>query len=442
MAKKLYGAAAKAHAKRLAKLRRRKTRKNPARKRRRRTTAAAKRRRPARRRTAARKNPTRRRRRAVAAAPRRRRRTAARKNPTRRRRRAVAAAPRRRRRYRRNPSDKPKLTKTQRRHRTKWKAIRRRASKGPGSRGGSPARGIRGLWKARRSIIYQKGYGNAAARNFMKRYRMRSNPRGALIDSVKMAIPVAGSMYAAKAAVTALDKQFEAQLARLGKFSKPVLAGAVLAAGAFITARIKAPMVQQNRQHILMGLGVNLLDTSLRSLMPEQYKKYLGASVDDAAKDAVKNGDSAAPTGGFWSTGDIYDQGLSEYVEMGQYEAELGEYVQLGAEEELGELYHDDLSEYVELGAFEAELGADDVAPLPSATAPNALPMPKQGPASQIGSGIGTPWNALVGRVPRRSMVAAVPAKSFVKAVPSAQPSRFDKMSSLYTGIFRGGFGC
>lgn len=284
--------------------------------------------------------------------------------------------------------------------------LRRKARKRITRRKG---RGTRSLRRARRTIKYQRQYGSSAARAFMRRYKMRTNPGKAVIDSIKRAVPVVASIYGTRWLSQQAIPRIPG-LDRLGGHVKPVGALLMLVGGAFLTKRVK--FLSRWRNDILLGMGINVIDTALSTYMPASVKAQMGMLGDDeniydrALGEYVQLGNA---------------DGMGEYVQLGNYVSEMGEYVQLGAEEELG------MEE--ELG-IEEELGLAGV---------------EYGPASQIGTGIGSNWGpvdrpgGLTRRVPRRAFAAPVPSRSFVKQVPEAGPG-FDKLSRLYTGVFAGGF--
>lgn len=391
---KLRGAARKARLKKLGKSRKtistkvRNPRKSPKRVAAAKKAAATRKRKAAARSAAARK-----------AARTRKRGTAMRRNArktVRRRRKTTARRPARRRRttrrYRRNPRTltkararrmqragaKKRATKKYRRYRS---SKQRQYLRAPVRNRKHKGRVVKSLGKARRSILWNKAYGSAQSRKFMKRYGMRSNIGGGAMDAVKRAIPVAAAMYGSKMLSAGLVPRLP--VIGGGTHAAPAAAGLLLLGASFATKKVA--FLGKYRQEILMGAGLNFLDVVLTNYAPDSVKSMLGLPVAAVA---------ASPT----AAGEYFDMG--EYLEIGGYEAEMGEYIDIGAEEDLGA--------YAELGE------------------------------GNIGTGIGTQSASMIRSVPRRMMSAPVPSRSFVKEVPGVG-SGFDALDSLYTGVFAGG---
>lgn len=209
-----------------------------------------------------------------------------------------------------------------------------------------------------------------------------------LIDLAKRAAPVLIGLYGARVLVSKLGPRIPG-VSRLGTFQGPALAiGAVLAVNLLTR---KVGKLAKYRSELLLGTGLNALDSLIQTFAPASVKGMIGA-------------------------GDVY-QALGDYVQtvgpMGDYmyagsgapiddELAMGDYVAVGAvEEELGMVEE-------ELGAVEEELGS----------VPGGL--------SQ---------SALLKTVPQQAFLAPVPDRSFVKAIPDATSS-FDNPASLYRGIF------
>jgi hypothetical protein len=320
-----------------------------------------------------------------AARTRKRNLAAKKRTPTRKRttRRKAVARPRRRRRSRA-------------RQVRKYRSIRRR---GTAQRRRSPSRKrgrrvAKTARRARRTVLYQRAYGNSATRSWMKRHRLTSNPKKAIIEAIKMAAPIAISLYGARAISRGLFPRIPG-IDRLGRHAAPVASVALLAVGAFATKKGK---LAKHRQSILLGLGLNVIDVVTKAYMPASVKAYIGMG--------------ATP---------LYDGPMGEYVgvggvpplsePMGEY-IEMGDYIEMGASEELG------MGLEQELG-LEAEMGMG-------------------GAALQIGTGIGNPWPSMEKPVPQRAFSAPVPQRSFIKQVPEVGPG-YDSASNLYTGVFAGG---
>lgn len=400
MARKLYGAAAKAHAKRLAKTRR-KRRKNPARRKRHARRAVRRRRR----------NP------AVMAAPttnpRRRRRR--RRNPAasaayragyeatfkpKRKRKAKSASPKRRRKAR---TVAQRRAAARRRYHAKHPSAKRRP-------------GTRALRRARRSIKRAYRYGGRAAA-YARRHKMRSNPRrrrsrrrgrrnpslsgltGTLMGALKVGAPLAASFYLTKMLINKVGPSIPGLNSLPMQMQAPALATGMVFLANFATR--KGPLAKY-RMGIMAGVSLNLVDTLVRSFAPDSVKAMFGL------------GDSG-----------MYDQAMGEFVTVGDYlqvgttpiddDIALSDYVEMsGVEEELGALQE-------ELGV-EEELG-------------NGSPFGDSGPNRLGGVGQSTMMKALKAS----SAVGVVPQRSFIKNVPHAGAG-YDNPSALYTGIFGGGF--
>lgn len=379
MARKLFGAAAKAHAKRLAKLHRKRKRKNPARKRR---HARRRRRNPAN--TAAFRAGY-----EKTFGPKRKRRKA---------RKAAAVAPKRRRKTRR------KARKATRSIEARRAAARRRYHrKHPGAK---RRHGVRTLRKARRAIKRAYRFGGRA-RAYARRHHMRTNPRRArrrrrnpglmsapnmVMGAVKAALPVAASLYLTRFIIAKVGPSIP-MVDRLGVFQRPAVAGLMVVAANYAT---KTKMLSKYRAGVMLGVSLNLVDTLIQSFAPAGVKSMFGL------------GDSG-----------IYDQAMGEFVTVGDY-LEIGD-----------EPIDDDitLSDYVEtsgveeeLGALQEELGVEEEL--------GGMGPRKLGGVSQT---------SMMKALKQSSSVGVVPQRSFVKQVPHAGAG-YDNPASLYTGIFGGGW--
>jgi hypothetical protein len=248
--------------------------------------------------------------------------------------------------------------------------------------------------KARRTIHNTRRYGSGAAKGILRRFRMRSNPVGAVVDTLKQAAPVAVSMYGSRF-LSGLMRKHAGKIpgfSALGMHAAPVTAGLLLVAGTYVT---KKGRLAKMRREILIGMGLNFIDTALTTYAPPSVKAYISLGQNNE---------------------DVYSE-MGEYVKMGEYVrmgddaySEMGDYIEVGAEEELGMME--------ELGVME-EMGQADL---------------------QIGTGIGQPAGAgMLKPVASKSFVGPVGSKSFVKEIPGVGPGH-NAMSSLYQGIFKGGF--
>lgn len=389
--KKLHGAAALAHARKRAKTKRRRgaSRRRPSTSRRRKRRATARTSAPKRRRRRSRTRARRARRVRPGTRPhaRRARRTRAR------RRRAVAMvegranpAPRRRRRRRHNAAASHAPRRRRRRNparRMRSHARRRRYRRNP-----RPST-QRSILRARRAI--RNRYKTALGRATIRRYRMRSNPGGVLMDTLTQAVPIALSLYGARAVSYTLASRVPGINRLPSQWQGTAMAIGLGVIGHFATKKVAK--LAKYRTSVMIGLGLNLLDNALSAIAPASVKAKIGL-------------------------GDVYADGLGDYVgvngappiddniTMGDY-VEVGDYLEVGAEEELGQVEE-------ELG-LEEELGAD--AYLGGQRQGNLLAPIKQMPALE-----------------------AVPARSFTKAIPNASAA-YDNPRNLYGGVFAGGFG-
>jgi len=364
MAKKLYGAAKKAHAKRMAKLKRRRTRKNPAK---RRKTTYAKRKAAARKAAATRKRKAAARSRAAKKAARTRKYRM--KGGARRRKGAMKRATKRRRTVSvtvRNPA------RRRRRKTTRRKTYRRRRNPRPTTQSS--------LKRARRSI--RNKYKTGLAKYYKRRFKMRSNPIGGLKDAVKAALPIAVGMYGARFLSNKLVTKVPGINRLPAQAQGPVMSGLVVLGVHFLSKKVS--FLKKHQANLMVGAGINLLDSVLKSFAPASVKPYLGL------------GEYVDITGGMGEYLDV-DSGMGEYVQVGGVEEELGLEEELGVEADLG-------------GALDREyLG-------------------------------GVAQSSMLKPVPSMSMVGTVPQRSFTKQVPGVGAG-FDDMSILYKGIFSGGFG-
>lgn len=379
--KKLHGAAALAHARKRAKTKRRRGAS-------RRRTSTSRRKRRASARTSA---PKRRRRRGSSrrrARRTRRARPGARRTRARRRR-AVAMtegranpAPRRRRRRAAAMSHAPRRRRNPaRRARAHGRRRRYRRNPRPSTQ--------RSILRARRAI--RNRYKTALGRATIRRYRMRSNPGGVIMDTLVQAVPIAVSLYGARMASYMLAPRVPGINRLPSQWQGTAMAIGLGVIGHFATTKVAK--LAKYRTSVMIGLGLNLLDNALSAIAPASIKAKIGL-------------------------GDVYADGLGDYVEvngappiddditLGDY-IEVGDYVEVGAEEELGQVEE-------ELG-LEEELGAD--AYLGGQRQGNLLAPIKQMPALE-----------------------AVPARSFTKQIPAASAA-YDNPRNLYGGVFAGGFG-
>lgn len=256
------------------------------------------------------------------------------------------------------------------------------------------------MLKARRTLQnVKRGYATRGAKLNYRKYKMRTNPAPKTIGGViKAAIPVAVSLYGARFVTNYLSTLGPVAniTGRLGSFARPAVAGITLVGAHFATK--KGPTaLKKHRASIMVGTGINLIDSLIGAFAPESVKSMFGL------------GDH----GMYSQMGDYVT--VDDYVTVGDAppiddDIALADYVTVGQVEE-------------ELGMLEAELGAEE-------DLGDALSRPLLGGVSQ---------SAMLAPVRPKSMVAPVPARSFTKRVAHAGGG-YDKPDVLYTGIFGGGF--
>lgn len=220
---------------------------------------------------------------------------------------------------------------------------------------------------------------------------MRSNPGfvGGAMDVVKMALPIAISIYGARALSKQLPSLPGFNMIPAG-FQGIAAAGGTVVAAHFLT---NLSMLRKYKGAAMTGAGINLIDSVLSAFAPASIKSMFGV-------------------------GDIYDNGLSDYVTMGEYMS-------------MGSPIDDDitLNDYVEVGALQEELGVEE----------------ELGLEEELGSSLdraylgGTSSESMLRTVGQTSMIGAVPQRSFTRDVRRAG-SGYDKANVLYGGIFGGGF--
>ena len=261
-------------------------------------------------------------------------------------------------------------------------------------RNGRPV-SVRTIRRARRSLLNRPR--SLGARNYARRYRMRSNPGGMFVDMIKSAIPVGLAIYAGTAVSTSLASRIPGLNLIPAKFQGTAMAALMGLAGHFATKKIAK--LGKYRGPIMLGLGVNLLNNLVSALAPASLKSRIGLS------------------------GDLFADGLGDYVSVGG----LGDYVSVGGAPPLDDQMT--LADYVEVGA-EEELGA---------TVEEELGLEQElgGPEAYLG---GVQQSSMLAPIPSVSPLQTIPARSFTKEVPRAGAG-YDNPRNLYGGVFSGGFG-
>jgi hypothetical protein len=220
---------------------------------------------------------------------------------------------------------------------------------------------------------------------------MRSNPSG-MMDLAMMILPIAGSLYGARALSFKLAGKVPGLNRLPAQFQGPAMAAVLVGAGHFATKHVGA--LKKHRSGVLIGTGLNLLDNLLSAFAPASVKAAFGL-------------------------GDIYDSGLSDYVSVGEY-AEVG-----------ATPINDDitLGDYMSVDGFPEDLGVEE----------------ELGLSEELGDSLsrqylgGVSRGSMLKKIPEQPMLAAIPERSFTKEIRSAGPG-YDKADVLYAGIFGGGF--
>lgn len=224
---------------------------------------------------------------------------------------------------------------------------------------------------------------------------MRTNPNG-MMDAVKAALPIAGSLYLTRFIINRVGPSIPGiDKLQVGGYNlaKPVLSAGMVAIAHYGT---KKGMLNKWRSGIMLGTALNLIDSLVSTFAPADVRGMFGLAGDG-----------------------IYSQAMGDYVQVGDYvsvngmpiddDITLSDYVEVGAEEDLG--------------AIEEELGL----------------------LEDLGDGFddrglgGVHRGSMLRGIGQQAMVAPIPARSFTKQVPHAGAG-YDKDSVLYTGIFSGGF--
>ena len=189
-------------------------------------------------------------------------------------------------------------------------------------------RGVRALARSRRSIKYSRRHGSGAARRYLKRYRMRSNPIAMLKDIASNVLPLAAAFFGARFVSSKVPglPVVGPLLGNLGSGAPVAVAGAVAIGAHFLTKKVSA--LAKYRSAIMSGAGLNVLFTAIDAFAPLSIKNLLGMG-DDGVYDEALGAYSADVAG--------YEE-VNGYEEVSGYE-ETGASEELGAEEELGGVF-------------------------------------------------------------------------------------------------------
>lgn len=213
-------------------------------------------------------------------------------------------------------------------------------------------------------------------------------------------VPVVASLYVSRLISGKLSGRIPGMNSIPAQFRQPALAAILLGAGHLLTGK-KTPikMLQKHRIGIMTGLGINLVDKILGAFAPENVKAMFGVSDSDIYGPSLEDYVSVNDYMSIGATPIDDDITLADYVQVGDYEEDLG------MEMDLGEMYSDMGSS----GGFaDRHLG-------------------------------GVHRNQMLGPVGHAPSRRAIPARSFQKPVPAFNAD-FDNPDRLYTGIFGGGY--
>lgn len=217
-------------------------------------------------------------------------------------------------------------SKRRRRSRKASTSRKRRRSRSRSRKGGSRRRrrsrrrtGVKALRRARRTIRYQRRRGGRAAKSYMKRYRMRSNPgiKG-IVGALKKAVPYGVGFFGSRLLAGKLPSLpvVGGLIARLGTHAGPVAAVGMVALAAYShKVPVLGKMAGRHRDALVTGAALNAIATVVSTYLPS-VAGFLGMGEYVRVGEYVQSG---------------------EYFEQGEYVQELGEYYGAAA----GDFYGD-----------------------------------------------------------------------------------------------------
>ncbi|KKU98103.1 MAG: Sperm nuclear basic protein PL-I isoform PLIb, partial [Candidatus Jorgensenbacteria bacterium GW2011_GWC1_48_8] len=150
-------------------------------------------------------------------------------------------------------------------------------------------RGVRALARSRRSIKYSRRHGSGAARRYLKRYRMRSNPIAMLKDIASNVLPLAAAFFGARFVSSKVPglPVVGPLLGNLGSGAPVAVAGAVAIGAHFLTKKVSA--LAKYRSAIMSGAGLNVLFTAIDAFAPASIKGFLGMGDSGVYDEALGN---------------------------------------------------------------------------------------------------------------------------------------------------------
>jgi hypothetical protein len=208
--------------------------------------------------------------------------------------------------------------------------------------------GLKGQKKSRkRTLRAQKRKGAWRTRKYMSKHgQLKVNPsgkEGGMMGAVKQVLPIAGSFYVSRLVCNKLSDVAAVgdimDKLNVGGFAlgKPALSGLIMAGTHYGTKNFKAASGAKSakmRTGLMLGTALAFVDSLIATFAPPDVKALIGvpanggaasaaAAANDAANDAAKSGAT--------STGEYVP--VSEYINTGEY-VSSGEYVPTDAYEE------------------------------------------------------------------------------------------------------------
>lgn len=151
--------------------------------------------------------------------------------------------------------------------------------------------------------IWRDAYSDARISQRHRARKRRKNPSLAIVTSpVKAALPIAAGLYASRFAANAIGPRVPG-LSSLGQHAAPATAVGVLAVTSYVGPKVIKN--QSTRMNVMLGMGISVIDTILKTYAPESLRAPIGVK-------------------------DVYDDALNglgaPYQEMGNY-VEISDYV-------------------------------------------------------------------------------------------------------------------
>lgn len=237
----------------------------------------------------------------------------------------------------------------------------------------------------------------AWAKSYASKHRMHTNPKNtmkAVVSALKDVLPVAASFIGTKYGTRQLADLLTSRVSALSGYNIDTGVALGIVAAAHI-ATVKVGALRKYRTGVMVGAGLNALTTAIKQFAPDT-SKMLGLGDADG----------------------VYDNALMGY-------GDVGDYVETSAYEDIGDYVATE--DYVETGTDD-DLGAyEDV-----------------GSACGAYEDLGAVARKMVRRAPvRRALAAPAGSRAIPRAASAKQiPEWTDEpLESFYTGIFSGGYG-